>query len=289
MINTDGMAINIGGRIRALRIEGGTSLRAFAKLLGVSPATLSLVETGKTELSVGRLRRIAELLGIAPEAMLATAYGENPKTARPLQTVSKPEIRNWREYQDLQLDQVLSAALGEFLRAGYHGTSVRDIARAAGLSVSGLYHYYASKQNILCTIFDIAASDLLERANAARDDGRDPVTRFCLLIEHLVLWHCHRRSFGFVGVSEMRSLDARNRREIVAIRMAQQAMVDREVGVAVQQGLFATRHPREAARAVVSMCVAIPTWYRPEGSLSPDQVAAQYIQFSLDVMQGRRN
>lgn len=271
--------------MRALRIARGFSLRAFADRLGVSPATLSHIETGKVKLSVDRLERIAELLGTTVEGVLAAGADpmEAPTSRRPRSDVSLPP-GGWREYPPLQLDPVLAAALDEFVRAGYHGTSVRDIARAAGLSVSGLYHYYASKQDMLRAILHLTMSDLLERSTAARDEGGDPVERFSLLVEHLALWHTYRRTLGFVGASEMRSLEPRNRHEIAAMRIAQQRMVEREVEAAVRLGRFTTSHPHEAARAVVTMCVAIPSWYQDGGPLSPEQIAAQYIEFALDVM-----
>ncbi|MEU6626028.1 helix-turn-helix domain-containing protein [Streptomyces litmocidini] len=285
MPNTRASGLNAGAKVRALRTARGHSLRAFADMLGVSPATLSHLETGKARLSVDRLERIAELLGTTAEGVLAdgTALTDAPAARRRRADVSLPTV-GWREYPPLELDPVLTAALAEFVRAGYHGTSVRDIARAAGLSVSGLYHYHSSKQDMLRAILHLTMSDLLERSTAARNEGCDPVERFSLLVEHLVLWHTYRRTLGFVGASEMRSLEPRNRHEIAAMRIAQQRMVEREVEAAVRLGRFTTRHPHEATRAVVTMCVAIPSWYQADGPLSPEQIAAQYVEFALDVM-----
>ena len=64
---------------------------------------------------------------------------------------------------------------------------------------------------------------------------------------------------GFVGASEMRSFEAANRQKIADLRTVQQRMVDHEVDAAVEQGRFHAEHPREAARAVVTMCTALPT------------------------------
>jgi len=43
-------------------------------------------------------------------------------------------VGDWGQFQQLTLDPVLSAALEQLLARGYHGTSVRDIAGAAGMS-----------------------------------------------------------------------------------------------------------------------------------------------------------
>lgn len=167
---------------------------------------------------------------------------------------------------------------------GYHGATVRDIAARCSLSVSGIYHHYPSKQLMLQTILELTMTDLLARARAARAEGGDPVGRFSLLVEHLALYHTHRSTLGFVGASEMRSLEPDGHRRIAAMRTAQQRMVDEEAAAAVAQGRFRSGHPHEAARAVVTMCTALPNWYRPGGPLTPELIAAQYVEFALGLM-----
>ena len=40
----------------------------------------------------------------------------------------------------------------------------------------------------------------------------------------------------------------------------------------------------DAARAVVTMCTALATWWQPEGQLTPEQVAAEYVDYALGIM-----
>jgi len=82
----------------------------------------------------------------------------------------------------------------------------------------------------------------------------------------------------------MRSLDPGNRAKIAELRMVQQRMVDMEVEHAVREGWFHADHPHDASRAVVTMCTALPTWWRPDGPLSAEQVAERYVGFALDLM-----
>jgi AcrR family transcriptional regulator/transcriptional regulator with XRE-family HTH domain len=278
-----------GAQVRQARMATGTSLRGLARQLGVSPATLSQIETGRTGLSVHRLSRIAEALGLTVpqilDVVVTPASAGPPGEVEPQRRAPGPAaLVSWREFGPLDFDPVLRAALDEILAIGYHAATVRGIAARAGLSVSGIYHYYASKQHMLVTILDLTMADLLARARAAHEEGRDPVERFCLLVEALVLFHTHRRELGFVGAAEMRSLEPANRARIAELRTVQQRMVDREVAEAVRLGRFRADHPHEAARAVVTMCTALPTWWRPDGPLSPEQVAAQYVGFARQMM-----
>ena len=45
-------------------------------------------------------------------------------------------------------EQIAQVALSLFARQGYHGVSIRDIARAVGIKESSIYFHYASKQAI---------------------------------------------------------------------------------------------------------------------------------------------
>jgi len=48
-----------------------------------------------------------------------------------------------------------------FLKNGYRGTTTRDIAREAGITLSNLYHYYPSKDDLFCSLLK-PATDALE-------------------------------------------------------------------------------------------------------------------------------
>jgi len=202
----------------------------------------------------------------------------------PARAGTRQSPTDWRSFRPLEMDQALRGALSAFLEYGYHGAPMRTIAERAGISVAGLYHYYPSKHDMLVALLDLTMTDLLERSTAARNEGGGPVERFCLLVECLALYHTHRRELGFVGASEMRSLSADARHSVAAARREMQRMVDDEVERAVQHGDFRTSRPKEAARAVVTLCTALPQWFRVPGPSTAEQVAAQYVEFALDLV-----
>lgn len=280
----------LGAQVRAARVAKGVTLRGLAASLEVSPATLSQIENGHTGLSVARLSLIADALDVTVPQILADEVRLPvrllPPGGRPGQDRT-PVGRTWREYGPLGLDSVLQAALDEIVEIGYHGATVRSIAARCQLSVSTIYHHYDSKQQMLMALLQLVMADLLQRARAARDEGGNPVERFSLLVEHLALCHTYRRDLAFVGASEMRSLEPGNHRRIARQRTALQRVIDHEVDAAVRDGDFRNDHPREASRAIVTMCTALPTWWRPGGPLTPEQVAEQHVGFALDLMRRR--
>jgi AcrR family transcriptional regulator len=195
------------------------------------------------------------------------------------------DTEDWRTFHPLLLDPVLRAAVEAFVELGYHGATVGDIARRCGLSKPGTYHYYPRKEEMLVAILDLTMADLRERSRAAVEEGGgDPVRRFALLVECLSLYHTHRGDLAFIGASEMRSLDPAHRDRIACVRTEQQRMLDAEVASATEAGRFTTPFPHEASRAVATMCTGLAQWYRPQGPLSPEEIAEQYVCFALDMM-----
>jgi AcrR family transcriptional regulator len=262
--------------LREARLTAGLTLREAARALGVSAATWSAVENGRTRIGDDRLHAAARLFGI---------------DAAGLRQPSAPEPgppRTWRDFPPPHLPPPLAGALDAFVELGYHGASIRDIAQRAGLSVPGIYHHWPTKQHLLVALLDLTMDDLLERARAARAEGDGPVERLARLVECLALFHTHRRELGFIGASEMRSVHEPDRTRIAAARQEMQRMVDDEVIEGCRRGLMATPLPREAARTVVTMCTALPQWWSPTGPSSPEAVAGQYVDFALDVVRTAR-
>ncbi|MCU1691108.1 MAG: TetR family transcriptional regulator [Frankiales bacterium] len=264
----------VGQRLRGAREAAGLTLREVAAALGVSSGTWSAVENGRTRLEPARLAAAADLLQVEAGTLVG-----------PAEAPASPQ--GWRDFPPLHLPAPLAGALEAFVELGYHGATVRDIAQRAGLSVPGVYHHWPSKQHLLVALLDLTMDDLLRRSREARAEGDSPVERLSRLVECLALFHTYRRDLGFIGASEMRSLQEPDRTRIAAARVEQQRMVDDEVLAAVRRGLATTSTPRDAARAVVSLCTALPQWWGPSGPEDPETVARRYVGFALDLVGAR--
>jgi len=64
---------------------------------------------------------------------------------------------------------ILDAAIRVFAEHGYHGARVADIAEDAGVAHGLLYHYFASKDEVLRTIFVENWGELIGRFRAVED------------------------------------------------------------------------------------------------------------------------
>ena len=66
---------------------------------------------------------------------------------------------------------ILDAAVRVFARKGYHGSRVGDIAEEAGIAHGLLYHYFASKEEVLATVFRENWGRLLEAFHQVEASG----------------------------------------------------------------------------------------------------------------------
>jgi AcrR family transcriptional regulator len=160
---------------------------------------------------------------------------------------------------------------------GYHGTSIRMIAQRAGLSVPGIYHHFDSKHELLVELTSRAMAELWERSRAAVAEAGESVPRqFDRLTECLVLFHAYRRELAVIAMSEIRSLEGEARTQHIAARDQQQRLMDDIVGAGAAAGEFTTPHPREASRAIITMCTSMANWYHPHGPMTPTDLATKY-------------
>src|SRR5215510_9971843 len=92
---------------------------------------------------------------------------------------------------DQKLVHVLKTSAAVFADKGYHSTSMRDISRATKMSLSGLYYYFDSKEELLFLIQDYCFSTVIGDCRKLLAGVDDPVRRLKLLIENHLNYFVH--------------------------------------------------------------------------------------------------
>jgi len=102
--------------------------------------------------------------------------------------------------------QIINAAVELFIKNGFHKTTTREIAHAAGLSIGSLYEYIASKEDILYLVCDAIHADV-ERlvTRILKQSGGGKRALEDILREYFLV--CHRMSdFILLIYQETRAL-----------------------------------------------------------------------------------
>jgi len=83
---------------------------------------------------------------------------------------------------DRRLGQILEHATEVFCTKGYEGASMRDLSRATGMSLAGLYHYCESKERLLFLIQKHTFTTILEKLKARLENVTDTELRIRIFI-----------------------------------------------------------------------------------------------------------
>jgi TetR/AcrR family transcriptional regulator, cholesterol catabolism regulator len=179
-----------------------------------------------------------------------------------------------------EIDEVASEL---FHANGYSATSVRDIARALDIQGASLYAHVASKEDLLWSIVDRAATAFEQAVERALADTatHDPVERLAAIVEAHVEAITADPERASVFVTEWRHLSPERREAIGARRDAYERRVRDLIADGQAIGAFATVDAAIAATYLLTALNGIATWYRPDGRLSADRIADQYVDLAL--------
>lgn len=185
-------------------------------------------------------------------------------------------------------DAITGAAREIFAERGYHGTSVRDIAQRAGLSLSALYYWHPSKQHLLATLIEESTQHYFQRCDdALRAAGDDPAERLRALVGATVEYRVRHRVESNIGTLEWRNLEPENRERLGDLRRSATRQWADLIADGVARGVFGCHEPDDARRSIVAACNAIAQWYEPDGDITPAELAERYIAIALRIVDDR--
>ena len=87
---------------------------------------------------------------------------------------------------DKRFAEILNHAIEVFCEKGYEGASMRDLSRASGMSLAGLYYYFESKQRLLYLIQKHTFANIVLRLKARLSSVSAPKERIrAFILNHL--------------------------------------------------------------------------------------------------------
>jgi TetR/AcrR family transcriptional regulator, cholesterol catabolism regulator len=106
-----------------------------------------------------------------------------------------PQLSRTQQRFERRLAKILLHATEVFYEKGYEGASMRDLSRASGMSLSGLYHYFESKEKLLYLIQKHTFTTIVERLRERLEEVSDPEQRIRIFIlNHLEYFLANRKA-----------------------------------------------------------------------------------------------
>lgn len=188
-----------------------------------------------------------------------------------------------------KLEMILRYSARVFAEKGYEGASIRDISRASGVSLSGLYYYVESKQKLLYLIQTHTFRTILSRLRRNLETVSDPAARLRVLVHNHLEYFLRHPMEMKVLAREDGVLVGDYRKEVAEIKR-------RYYGTALEifeelrrSGQTQRLNPRIAVLSLFGMMNWIHTWHRPQVDPQAEALSDVMSQMFLHgVMNGHR-
>jgi AcrR family transcriptional regulator len=183
-----------------------------------------------------------------------------------------------------RLGEILEHATNVFYEKGYDAASMRDLSRASGMSLAGLYYYFESKERLLYLIQKHTFATVIRELNSKLELVNDPEERVRLFIQnHLEYFLANRKAMTVLS-HEDETLKNGFGAEIAALkreyyRVGVQLIDDLRASEAKR---FADVNSRIAVLSLFGMVNWIYTWHNPRVDADPTDLGRQMSQIFLN-------
>jgi AcrR family transcriptional regulator len=178
-------------------------------------------------------------------------------------------------------ERLLRASARLFREKGYDGTSVRDIAQAAGLQSGSWVYHFPTKHEILVAVMEQGLAEALARIEPIAASGLPARARFEQLVRtHLETLLAPGQDYIPVMLYEWRSLEPAARRRVTAPLRRYEEIWAALIGELQRAGEWPAP-TRIDALLLFGALNWMARWYRPGGALGVDTLAAEAVRFFL--------
>src|SRR5579872_6670066 len=154
--------------------------------------------------------------------------------------------------------RILVSALVLFAEQGYHGVSVREIARGAGVRASSMYEYRASKEQLLLDLVLIGHQEHSEWLRAAAaTSGADAAARLAELVRAHVRLHATYPMLARVANRELAALSPEALEQVLRVRQGSEELIQEAVIGGIDAGVFHVEQPWLAVAAIGAMGIRV--------------------------------
>ena len=187
----------------------------------------------------------------------------------------------------IRREDIITTAVGVYAEAGYHGSSLREIARRVGITHAGLLYYFPTKEALLAAVLERRDAEDAEREHLSVPPGLDALRHLLALAAYNV------RHAGIVDVY------ARLAAEAVALdhpaheyfeqhyRMARGYAVDSLKVLAARGELRDGVDPEYAGLNLIALMDGLQVqWLSNPAGLDPVAALRSYLQSLLAVPLG---
>lgn len=177
---------------------------------------------------------------------------------------------------DLRRRSIVHEAAQSFNRAGFHGTSMDDIARRLGVTKAALYRYVTSKHDLLFASFNMAMDSSFANLDRGEREGANGLEKLRIALRGYLADLIGKLGHPVVLLEESALLPDQSR-AIIKRRDEAEERFRGLITQGIEDGSVAPCNPKLAVFALFGAINWVPKWYRSDGELSATQVADSLV------------
>jgi AcrR family transcriptional regulator len=160
---------------------------------------------------------------------------------------------------------------------GYRAATLDVVAERAGLSKVTLYRYVSSKEDLLSLVFERTIASFRQglRQLVEADHPADETLR--RIVRYQVGLLAGHQTFLRVFFSEESGLPPAMAARAARAKREYDRTIERVVRDGIAAGVLRDLPPTMVVFGLLGMCNWLHTWYRPDGPLTPDQIADVFV------------
>lgn len=180
---------------------------------------------------------------------------------------------------ELKRNTIVREAAQCFNKAGFHGTSMDDIAARLNVTKAALYRYVPNKHDLLRAAFDIAMDSVFANIEIGEKTGTNGLEKIRLALRGYLVDMIGKLGHPVVLLEEG-SLLPDQAKAIVKRRDQAERRFRRLVSEGIQDGSIIECNPKLAVFVLLGAINWVPKWYRPDGEWSATEVADSLVDLA---------
>jgi len=177
--------------------------------------------------------------------------------------------------------RILEGAVRLFAAQGFHGSSMRELAKLVELQASALYVHFPSKEHVLAELVRAGHEAHQQGIRVAMlEAGTDPLAQLSALVRVNVRIHATHPHLAIVVNAEMGALSPELAAPGLALRKQSVALLQDVIERGVASGRFAVSHVGVVVAAIGAMGLRIPYWYTPQSGMTVDELAETHVELA---------
>lgn len=177
---------------------------------------------------------------------------------------------------ELRRHSIFREAARSFNRAGFHGTSMDDIARRLGVTKAALYRYVPNKHEVLFATFNLAMDSSFANLERGEKQGANGIDKLRIALRGYLEDLIGKLGHPVVLLEENALLPDQSR-AIIRRRDQAERRYRALIKEGIEDGSIIACDPKLAVFALLGAVNWVPKWYRDDGEWSAAQVAESLV------------